>query len=105
LNKCGIATLFDAIVTTSEAGKSKPSPEVYLLAAQRIGVSPCDCIVFEDSPNGLKSAKSAEMYCVVIQSDRLIMKELIKADFFIHSFSEITVSKLFSLFTSKKIAD
>jgi len=105
LNQCGIASLFDAIVTTAEAGKSKPSPEVYLLAAQRIGVLPGNCIVFEDSPNGLKSAKSAGMYCVVIQSDDLVLQELTKADFFIHSFREITASKLFSLFSSNKIAN
>jgi len=105
LNKCGIASLFDTIVTTAEAGKSKPSPEVYLLAAQKIGVSPGNCIVFEDSPNGLKAAKSAGMYCVVIQSDHRIIRELTKADYFIKSFTEITVGKLFSLFSSNKIVD
>jgi HAD superfamily hydrolase (TIGR01509 family) len=102
LNKCGIVSLFDAIVTTEEAGKSKPSPEVYLLAAQRLGVSPCDCIVFEDSPNGLKAAQSAGMFCVVIQSDLQILQELTKADFFINSFCQITVGQLFSLFAFKQ---
>ena len=105
LNKCGIASFFDAIVTTSEAGKSKPSPDVYLLAAQKIGVSPEDCIVFEDSPNGLLSAKSAGMFCVVIQSDSELIQKLSKADYLIQSFTEITLTRLTDLFAINQIVD
>jgi len=105
LNKCGIAPFFDAIVTTSEAGKSKPSPDVYLLAAKKIGVSPEDCIVFEDSPNGLLSAKSAGMFCVVIQSDSELIQKLSKADYLIQSFTEITLTRLTDLFAINQIVD
>jgi len=105
LNKCGIAAFFDAIVTTNEAGKSKPSPDVYLLAAQRIGVLPEDCIVFEDSPNGLSAAKSAGMFCVVIQSDNEIIKELSGADYLIQSFTEMTLTRLTDLFAINQIVD
>ncbi|HEY3388377.1 MAG TPA: HAD family phosphatase [Prolixibacteraceae bacterium] len=103
LNKCEIASFFEAVVTTSEAGKSKPYPDVYLLAAQKIGVSPQNCIVFEDSPNGLLSAQSAGMLCVAIQSDYKIIQELSKADYLIQSFNEITVSKLIEIFSFNKI--
>jgi len=105
LNKCGIASFFDAIVTTSEAGESKPSPDVYLLAAKKIGVSPEDCIVFEDSPNGLSSAKSAGMFCVVIQSDNDLIQKLSKADYLIQSFTEMTLTRLTDLFTINQIVD
>jgi len=105
LNKCGIASYFDVIVTTSEAGESKPSPDVYLLAAERIGVSPEDCIVFEDSPNGLSAAKSAGMFCVVIQSDNEIIKELSGADYLIQSFTEMTLTRLTDLFAINQIVD
>jgi len=105
LNKCGIASFFDAIVTTSEAGKSKPSPDVYLLAAQKIGVSPEDCIVFEDSPNGLSAAKSAGMFCVVIQSDSELIQKLSKADYLIQSFTEMTLTRLTDLFAINQIVD
>ncbi len=105
LNKCGIASFFDAIVTTSEAGESKPSPDVYLLAAQKIGVSPENCIVFEDSPNGLLAAKSAGMFCLVIQSDDEIIQRLSKADYLFQTFSEITLGKLIEIFTFSQIAD
>jgi len=105
LTKCGIASYFDVIVTTSEAGKSKPSPDVYLLAANKIGVSPKKCIVFEDSPNGLLAAKSAGMYCVVIQSGIKIIDELSGADYLIQSFREITLTRLIEIFSVNQIVD
>ena len=105
LNKCGIASFFDAIVTTTEAGKSKPSPDVYLLAAQKIGVSPEYCIVFEDSPNGLSAAKSAGMFCVVIQSDSELIQKLSKADYLIQSFTNMTLTRLTDLFSINQIVD
>jgi len=76
LSRCKIASLFDAIVTASEAGKSKPEPEVYLLSAQKLGVLPTKCVVFEDSPNGLLAAKNAGMYCIAIQSNKEIIQGL-----------------------------
>ena len=105
LSRGGINRYFDAIITTSEAGKSKPLPDVYLLAAKRIGVAPEKCIVFEDSPNGLLAAKSAGMYCIVIQSDNEIIQKLSGADYLIQSFREITPAKLTEIFTFKPIVD
>ncbi len=105
LNKCGISHYFDAIVTTSEAGKSKPSPEVYILAAKKIGISPENCIVFEDSPNGLLAAKSAGMYCIVIQSDSELIQKLSGADYLIQSFREITPGILKNIFSISQIVD
>ena len=101
LNRCSIASFFDTIVTTSDVGKSKPAPDVYLLAAQRLGVLPKDCIVFEDSPNGLSAAKSAEMYCIVIQNDKQLDNLLKLADYRISSFKELTFEKLATIFQSK----
>lgn len=56
--------LFDAILTSEDFSESKPSPECYLMAARRFGLTPADCMVFEDSFNGLKSARAAEMTVV-----------------------------------------
>lgn len=55
---------FDAIITDSHVKRSKPDPEGYLLAASKLGVDPADCIVFEDSFNGLKAGLAAGA-CVV----------------------------------------
>ena len=53
--------LFDAILTSEDFERSKPDPDCYLKAAERFGVSPEDCVVFEDSFNGLKSGRAAGM--------------------------------------------
>jgi beta-phosphoglucomutase-like phosphatase (HAD superfamily) len=50
---------FDVIVAGDMVSKGKPDPEPYLLAAQLLGVSPADCVAFEDSHTGLTSAEAA----------------------------------------------
>ena len=57
-------TLFDAVLTSEDFERSKPDPDCYLKAAERFGVAPEDCVVFEDSFNGLKSGRAAGMYVV-----------------------------------------
>ena len=56
--------LFDAILTSEDFERSKPDPDCYLKAAARFGVNPEDCVVFEDSFNGLKSGRAAGMRVV-----------------------------------------
>lgn len=56
--------LFDAILTSEDFERSKPDPDCYLKASQRFGVEPKECVVFEDSFNGLKSGRAAGMYVV-----------------------------------------
>ena len=57
-------TLFDAIMTSEDFERSKPDPDCYLKSAQRLGVDIADCVVFEDSFNGLKSGRAAGMFVV-----------------------------------------
>ena len=56
--------IFDAILTSEDFSESKPSPQCYLRAAERLETAPKDCVVFEDSFNGLRSGRSAGMYVV-----------------------------------------
>jgi len=56
--------LFDAILTSEDFAESKPSPDCYLRAAARFGATPEDCVVFEDSVNGLRSGRAAGMFVV-----------------------------------------
>lgn len=56
--------LFDAILTSEDFEYSKPHPDCYLKAAARFGADVKDCVVFEDSFNGLKSGRAADMYVV-----------------------------------------
>ena len=56
--------LFDAILTSEDFSESKPSPDCYLKAAERLGAQIDECVVFEDSFNGLRSGKAARMTVV-----------------------------------------
>lgn len=59
LKRIGVFDIIDSFTFSSETGKGKTSPDVYLLAAERIGISPHECMVFEDILPGIISAKSA----------------------------------------------
>ena len=56
--------LFDEILTSEDFAESKPSPDCYLRGAARFGVEPSECVVLEDSFNGLKSGRAAGMFVV-----------------------------------------
>ena len=59
-----LSLLFDDILTSEDFTESKPSPQCYLRAAQRLDAEPQDCVVFEDSFNGLRSGRAAGMFVV-----------------------------------------
>lgn len=60
----GFKSLFDAILTSEDFERSKPDPDCYLKAAQMLGAQSDECIVFEDSFNGLRSGRAAGMVVV-----------------------------------------
>lgn len=68
LERCGIAPYFDAVASGSEITRSKPDPEVYLLAADKLGADPHDCVVFEDAFVGMEAARRAGARVVAIAS-------------------------------------
>jgi HAD superfamily hydrolase (TIGR01509 family) len=66
LARHGIRDLFDAIATRDHVTRVKPDPELFLLAAERLGVPAQTCVVFEDSANGMRAALAAGMRCVAV---------------------------------------
>lgn len=64
--KLGIKDYFDAIVSDKEVKEGKPSPELFLLAADRLKVLPHNCIVIEDAIAGVAAAKAAQMKCIAV---------------------------------------
>jgi HAD superfamily hydrolase (TIGR01509 family) len=64
LAAAGIADRFRAVVSSEEVPRGKPAPDVYLLAADRLGADPSGCVAVEDSANGLRSAAAAGMTVV-----------------------------------------
>ncbi len=66
LRRHGIRHLLDVVVARDDVRRTKPDPELFLLAASRLGVEPHACLVFEDSPNGMRAALAAGMRCVAV---------------------------------------
>jgi putative hydrolase of the HAD superfamily len=67
----GLTPYFEVMLGVDDVNQGKPFPDIYILAASRLEVSPGKCLVFEDSLVGLKSALSAGMRCVVIPHEDL----------------------------------
>ena len=86
LDRLQITPYFDAIIDGTKVTKAKPDPEVFLLAAQELGIAPCDCVVFEDSQAGIEAAKSADMLAVGVGTQA----QLPKADLLVSNVSEFS---------------
>jgi len=72
LDSLGLTQYFDAIVTGADIRRAKPDPEIFLLGAERVGVSPENCLVFEDAPSGVAGALAAGMKCVGVGTPELL---------------------------------
>lgn len=69
LERIEILRHFDAVVTGSDIEHGKPAPDIYLLAAERLGVDPSRCLAIEDAPAGIESAKNAGMICWAVRTE------------------------------------
>ena len=67
----GLAPLFPVVVTADDVKHGKPSPDMFLLAARNMGVTPTACLVFEDADPGIQGAKAAGMKVVRVPSRRI----------------------------------
>ncbi len=67
LDTIGLRAYFDAVVTSEDVARGKPEPDIFLRAAERAGVAPADCVVYEDSPSGLEAARRAGMRAVDVR--------------------------------------
>ena len=91
LDSNGIRDRFDVIVTSDQAERGKPYPDVYLLAAERLGAEPERCLVFEDIPAGIMAAKAAGMKAVAVYdrfSEEADAEKHRLADMYCHDFSD-----------------
>ena len=86
LEKSGLKSYFLHTVSSRDVGKSKPEPDVFLHAAGLLHTKPEDCMVIEDSVNGIKAAKSAGMYCVAFSGAASESQDQGEADLIIDKF-------------------
>ncbi len=80
LGGIGLRDAFDAFASATEVEHPKPAPDLYLLAAAKLGVQPAACIAIEDTPTGLRSAKAAGMYAVQVRASSTAFPPLPEAD-------------------------
>ncbi len=91
LDRFALRSFFQSIVTADDVQFAKPNPEIYLKAAERLGVKPGDCVVFEDSYLGVESAKKANMKVILVMTSHS-RKDIPSVDMAIKDFTHINVS-------------
>lgn len=83
---------FLSLTSGDEVAHGKPAPDVFLLAAERLGASPERCLVIEDTQNGIKAAKQAGMLCVAIPCEATLHQNHSEADKRLASLHELALS-------------
>ncbi len=92
LSSRGVTDCFEAITTVCDVNTGKPSPDVYLATADKLGVPPERCLVFEDIPMGILAGKNAGMRVCAVEdsySEGVREEKQELADFYIHDFTEL----------------
>jgi HAD superfamily hydrolase (TIGR01509 family) len=93
--KFQIEEYFKVLVTGDYVKQSKPEPDIFLFASEKLGINPENCLVIEDSHNGVLAAKKAGMKCVGINSGAG-SQDISMADLVINSFKEVNYTKIIS---------
>jgi HAD superfamily hydrolase (TIGR01509 family) len=93
LSRLNITEIFDLILSGDQVARGKPSPDIYLSAAGKLGVDPENCLVIEDAPHGVAAAKAAGMCCLAI-STSASEPELGAADRVVRGFAEVDLQSL-----------
>ncbi|WP_348797106.1 HAD family hydrolase [Flavobacterium adhaerens] len=96
VNTLGIADKMNSMMASEDVTAHKPNPEVYLKSAERVGVSPSDCVVFEDSFSGVTAGLNAGMKVVGVLSSHT-REQLPPCHFYINDYSEINIDKILEL--------
>ncbi|MHA1105102.1 MAG: HAD family hydrolase [Promethearchaeota archaeon] len=100
LTSLKIELFFDTIITAAEVQNGKPSPDVFLIAAQKINVKPQNCLVIEDAPVGIEAAKRANMKCIALSTTHDIV-ELRTANMIVQDLSFVSVKHISDLLNIK----
>ena len=93
-----IKEYFPVIITSEEVINHKPNPDLFLKAAEKINISPENCVVIEDAASGVEAAKRGNMKAIGFLTDYNSKRELEKADLIINDFSELSYKKIENLF-------
>jgi len=84
LEKLGLFPYFPVVCTGDEVKNGKPAPDIYLLSCEKLGLKPEECLAFEDSEYGARSAKDAGMACFAIPSEFSVKQDFSMVDKIFH---------------------
>jgi beta-phosphoglucomutase len=93
----GLHAYFDAKISGEDFEFSKPNPDIFLEAVRQSGFSKEECIVIEDSTNGIKAAKAAEVYCIGYKSTHSMGQDASLADEVVTDFKQLDYKKISNL--------
>lgn len=91
LAKLEIKKYFDATIAAQDVIRGKPAPDIFLISAEKINIDPQECVVIEDSTNGIEAAKAAGAKCIGFAGFAHSRQDLSGADMVINRFNEITL--------------
>jgi len=86
------------LISGEEVSKGKPDPEIFLIAAKKMGVHPSQCLVIEDATHGVRAAKAAGMKCIGFQNPNSGNQDLSEAHLVVDSLKYITLQAVKQLF-------
>ena len=101
LERLRIHAFWDAVVTRDDVTRTKPSPDLYRLAVERLGVHPSAAVALEDSPNGIAAAKDAGLRCVAVPNALTADLDLGRADVRLSSLAEVPLETLLARLSSR----
>lgn len=88
-DRFGLQAYFDAKISGEDFEFSKPNPDIFLEAVKKSGFAKEECIIIEDSTNGIKAAKAAGVYCIGYNGGKTILQDLSEADKVISDFNKL----------------
>lgn len=97
MTELGLVDYFEVLVSGEEVAHSKPAPDVFLAAAERLGVSAQDAIIIEDTKNGSLAARRAGAYVIGFENPNYPAQDLSNADIIVTDYQELTIEKLQNL--------
>ncbi|MEX0682927.1 MAG: HAD family phosphatase [Dehalococcoidia bacterium] len=92
LRGIGLEGEFAATVSASEVEHAKPAPDLYLRAAEKLGVPPAECVAVEDTRTGIRAAKAAGMFAVQVRAASTALAPIAEADAVIETYAEFDFS-------------
>lgn len=101
LERVDIRQFFSVICTSEDVARVKPDPELYLLALRRLQVEPAAVLVFEDSPNGIRAAKSAGLACVAYPNPTSSYLDISQADLILPALDDGALAGILQYFKER----